>query len=89
MNMRRATLDSVGDWGGEEREAVDLWNQSIDELFTLIDYHHIGSGIVHTQYHTNPEFAAYQEEAEQAINSWLSHDAWELFCGDNVYGIGE
>lgn len=86
-----ATSESMGEWDGHEDEAADAFNNAIDNIYRLIDVRHIGSGIFYTT-HSSGEFPenweAFEQEATEAIESWLNYRAWDEFC-NNPYGIGE
>lgn len=84
----------MGEWQDDDgNDRVDdvarVWNDAIDRLYEAVDYCHVGSGIVHTQYYAgSDDWEKYKIAALDIIHDWVVYDAWELFCRD-PYGICE
>jgi len=76
-------VDCAGD-GPAEGETV-LYNGLIDDLYALIDYRHIGSGIWYTQYHTNDERHQFETSAKEVIDIYVENYLWDEFCSSTLW----
>lgn len=81
LNSRPTSLSNAYDMGdGASQDDADAYNDLIEALFSLIDYHHVGSGIWYTQYNSGTdEWQNYQRIARQEIDEFISCDLWERF----------
>jgi len=79
--------DSVGDDATEGD--IDTYNGLIDDLYALIDYRHIGSGIWYTQYHTNEEQDQFETEAKNVIDTYVENNLWDEFCTSTLWEEAE
>ena len=75
-----ADLSSLGDAATEED--VDSYNHSLETLFRLIGYVHIGSGIWYTQFKPGPEaWQEYKQRGEEIIDSFIEFTLFDRWCG--------
>lgn len=85
-----ANHSTVGDWGNNEEEAAQSYNDAIFDLFECADVTHVGSGLYITHYNSGtPKWQRYREEALEAINSWIAYYAWNKFCDDPYDILGK
>ena len=74
------------DVGDDATEAdIDTYNGLIDDLYALIDYRHIGSGIWYTQHHTNEAQDKYETEAKEVIDTYVRNNLWDEFCSSTLW----
>jgi len=64
----------------EQQDVVDAFNGYVDQLYSLIDIFHIGSGIWYTHIKNTDEWDVYAEEAEEVIKSYIDENLWEIVC---------
>ena len=61
----------VGDWQGKEEEIASKFTGLHELAIEAVGYIHIGSGIVHTQYHNSEAFSEYQDRGLEMIQEWF------------------
>ncbi len=83
-----ANDDTMGDWGGKEVDAAEMYNNAITDLYEVVDVCYAGGGNFVTRWDAGSrEWQAYSEEASLIINAWVAFDAFDDFC-TNPYSIG-
>ena len=70
---------------GSTEGDIETYNSLIDDLYALIDYIHIGSGIWYTQYNTNDAREKYETEAKEIIDAYVNNNLWDEFCGSTLW----
>jgi hypothetical protein len=69
--------DDIGDWQGKEKLVADEYTALHEMAIEAVGYIHIGSGIVHTQYHNSEDFSEYQDRGLELIRTWFTeHDEY-------------
>ncbi len=69
----------VGDWGGDEEKVANILTGHREIAYEAINYRHIGSGIVYTDYHSSEQFDSYQQQGYELIKNWFAEDSGEEF----------
>ena len=64
----------------EQQEVVDAFNGYIDQLYSLIDIFHIGSGIWYTHVGNTDEWIDFAEESEEVIKQYIDEKLWDDVC---------
>jgi len=64
----------------DDQDVVDKYNMYVDQIYSLIDVFHIGSGIWYTHVDNPDEWDQYSEDATEIIQEFIAEYLWGAVC---------
>lgn len=64
----------------DQQEVVDMFNGYVDQLYSLIDIFHIGSGIWYTHIGNTDTWDNFATEAREIITTFINEQLWDAVC---------
>jgi len=64
----------------DQQDVIDKFNAYVDQLYSLVDIFHIGSGIWYTHVGNTDEWDNFTTEAEETIKSFIDEQLWDAVC---------
>lgn len=72
---------------GSTDDDIATYESIVTGLYDLIDIHHIGSGIWHTQYHKNDEYEKYVDAGKSIIDEYIENNLWNDYCDKHKWDM--
>lgn len=81
-NVPLRTVETIGDWGGDEADMAARYNAGLVQLLAVLDMHHAGADdwvMTHPSGDISDAFKAFSEEAFPVIERFVTDTAWDAF----------